>query len=67
MIRILIAVPSADGVIQFQDGARRQVRGEFRGARERVTALAFGQSGQLFTGTLDGTAVAWDSRVVKAP
>ena len=46
--------------IQFRDAATGQVRGEFRGPRDRVTALAFGPDGRLFTGSLDATVLAWD-------
>ena len=35
--------------------------------RDRVTALAFCPSGQLFSGTLDATVLAWDPRVAKLP
>ena len=38
-----------------------------RGARERVTALAFGPDGQLFTGTRRGRSLKWDPRAVNLP
>ena len=66
-----VAAPTPDGkVIQFRDAATGQVRGEFRGPRDRVTALAFGPDGRLFTGSLDGTVLAWDlagRRAVRPP
>ena len=63
-----IAVATPDGrTIQFRDAATGQVRGEFRGPRDRVTALAFGPDGRLFTGSLDATVLAWDPRAVGRP
>ena len=37
-------------------------RAEFRGHRDRVTALAFGPDGRLYSGGLDTTVLAWDVR-----
>src|SRR5207244_2274904 len=34
----------------------------FRGHRDRVTALAFGPDGRLFTGGLDTVVLGWDVR-----
>ena len=63
-----VAVATPDGTtIQFRDAATWQVRGEFRGSRDRVTALAFGPDGRLFSGTLDGTVLAWDPRAANPP
>ena len=61
------AVATPGGTIQFQDVATGRVRGEFRGPPEPVTALAIGPDGRLFTGTPDGTVLAWDPRAVKPP
>lgn len=63
-----VAVLAPDGrVIQFRDAATGQVRGEFRGPRDRVTALAFGPDGRLFTGSLDATVLAWDLPATSRP
>ena len=58
-----IAVARPDGTIRFQDATTGQKRGDFQGQRDRVTAFAFGPSGPFFSGTLDGTVMAWDPRV----
>src|SRR5262249_18575744 len=39
-----------------------KVRAEFRGHRDRVTAVAFGPDGRLFTGGLDTVVLGWDVR-----
>ena len=44
-----------------------QVRGEFVGTRDRVTALRFGPDGQLFSGAVDATVLVWDPRTAKRP
>jgi WD40 repeat protein len=62
-----VAPPPFGMTVQFQDVATGQVRGEFRGPRDRVTALAFGPDGQLFTGALDGTVLAWPPRAANPP
>jgi len=54
-----IAAPAPNGIIQFQDAATGQVLGEFPGPPDRVTALAFGPDGRLFSGSVDGTVLAW--------
>jgi RNA polymerase sigma factor (sigma-70 family) len=62
-----MAVATADGKIEFRDAATGELRGEFPGPRDRVTALAFGPDGQLFTGFADATVLAWTSKVGKPP
>jgi WD40 repeat protein len=62
-----IAVPSDEGFIAFRDIATGRVRGVFHGPRGRVTALAFGADGRLFTASLDATVLAWDRRAVGFP
>jgi RNA polymerase sigma factor (sigma-70 family) len=57
-----LATASADGVVRLWETATWKVRAEFRGHRDRVTALAFGPDGRLFTGGLDTVVVAWDVR-----
>src|SRR5262249_57557106 len=62
-----VALPPYGTTVEFRDAATGQVRGEFRGPPGRVTALAFGPDGQLFTGAPDATVLAWDPRAVKPP
>jgi RNA polymerase sigma factor (sigma-70 family) len=57
-----LATASADGVIRLWETATWTVRAEFRGHRDRVSALAFGPDGRLFSGSLDTTVLAWDVR-----
>ncbi len=56
------ATASADGVIRLWEVATWKVRAEFRGHRDRVTALAFGPDGRLFSGGLDTVVLEWDVR-----
>jgi WD40 repeat protein len=56
------AIASADGVIRLWEVATWNVRAEFRGHRDRITALAFGPDGKLFTGGLDTVVLEWDVR-----
>ncbi len=62
-----VAVATPDATIQFRDAVTGKVRDTFRGSPGRVTALAFGPDGQLFSGSLDATVLAWDLRAVKPP
>jgi WD40 repeat protein len=57
-----LATASADGVVRLWETATWKVRTEFRGHRDRVTALAFGPDGRLFTGGLDTVVLGWDVR-----
>jgi WD40 repeat protein len=57
-----LATPSADGTIRLWEVATWQVRTEFRGHRDRVTALAFGPNGRLYSGGLDTVVLGWDLR-----
>jgi RNA polymerase sigma factor (sigma-70 family) len=56
------AAALADGTIRLWETATGKVRVEFRGHRDRVTALAFGPDGRLFTGGLDTVVLGWDVR-----
>jgi RNA polymerase sigma factor (sigma-70 family) len=56
------ATASPDGTIQLWEVATWSVRAEFRGHRDRVTALAFSPDGRLLSGGLDTTVLAWDPR-----
>jgi RNA polymerase sigma factor (sigma-70 family) len=57
-----LATASKDGVIRLWEVATWRVRAEFRGHRDRITALAFGPDGRLFTGGLDTVVLGWDVR-----
>lgn len=57
-----LATASADGVIRLWETATWKVRAEFRGHRDRITALAFGPDGRLLTGGLDTVVLGWDIR-----
>jgi WD40 repeat protein len=61
------ATASADGVIRLWEVATWKVRAEFRGHRDRITALAFGPDGRLFTGGLDTVILGWDVRPPRDP
>ncbi len=61
------AAASADGVVRLWETATWTVRAEFRGHRDRVTAVAFGPDGRLFTGGLDTVVRAWDVRPPRTP
>jgi RNA polymerase sigma factor (sigma-70 family) len=56
-----LATASADGVIRLWEVASWTVRAEFRGHRDRVSALAFAPDGRLLSGSLDTTVLAWDT------
>jgi RNA polymerase sigma factor (sigma-70 family) len=62
-----LATASADGVVRLWEVATWKVRAEFRGHRHRVTALAFGPDGRLFTGGLDTVVLGWDVRPPRGP
>jgi RNA polymerase sigma factor (sigma-70 family) len=57
-----LATASADGTIRLWEVATWKVRAEFRGHRDRITALAFAPDGLLFSGGLDTTVLGWDVR-----
>jgi RNA polymerase sigma factor (sigma-70 family) len=57
-----LATASADGVIRLWEVAGWGVRAEFRGHRDRVSALAFAPDGRLLSGSIDTTVLAWDVR-----
>jgi RNA polymerase sigma factor (sigma-70 family) len=62
-----LAVASPDGTVRLWEVATWKVRAEFRGHRDRVTALAFGPDGRLFTGGLDTVVLGWDVRPPRDP
>jgi RNA polymerase sigma factor (sigma-70 family) len=62
-----LAVALPDGTIRLWETATWQVRGEFRGPRDRVTALTFGPDGELFSGSVTATVLAWDPKAAAPP
>jgi RNA polymerase sigma factor (sigma-70 family) len=62
-----LATASLDGTVRLWEVATWQVRAELRGHRDRVTALAFGPDGRLFTGGLDTAVLGWDVRPPRDP
>src|SRR5262249_10695516 len=62
-----LATASADGAVRLWEAATWKVRAEFRGHRDRVTALTFGPDGRLFTGGLDTVVLGWDVRPPRGP
>ena len=62
-----VAVAGYDRTIQVRDAATGRVLGEIGGLSERATALAIGPDGRLYSGSLDGTVLAWDPRAAKPP
>jgi hypothetical protein len=61
-----VVVPQSGTTFEFRDTATGQGRGEFRGPAD-LTALALGPDGRVFTGTAEGTVLAWAPRAVKLP
>jgi RNA polymerase sigma factor (sigma-70 family) len=59
-----VAPPPFGTSIQFHWVATGEMWG-YRGPCERATAVAFGPDGQLFTGTQDGTVLAWEKPATK--
>jgi hypothetical protein len=62
-----LATASADGTVRLWEVATWKVRAEFHGHRDRVTALAFGPDGRLYTGGLDTIVLGWDTRPPSGP
>ena len=62
-----LAVATEAGTIQVWDTKTWKQRGEFRGHRDRVTALASGPEARLYSGSVDTTVLRWDTRAAKPP
>lgn len=62
-----LAAALPEGVIQLWEVATWTVRNEYKGHRDRPTALTFTPQGQLLSGSLDTTVLAWDLRPPRAP
>jgi RNA polymerase sigma factor (sigma-70 family) len=57
-----LATAAEDGAVRLWEVTTWKVRSEYRGHRDRVTALAFAPDGRLFTGGLDTVVLGWDVR-----
>jgi hypothetical protein len=57
-----MATASKDGVLRLWEVATWSVRAEYRGHRDRITALAFGPDGKLYTGGLDTVVLGWNTQ-----
>jgi RNA polymerase sigma factor (sigma-70 family) len=62
-----VAMASPDGTCKVWEVATWGARKEFRGHRDRVTALAFTPDGRLLSGGLDTTVLVWDVRAASGP
>jgi RNA polymerase sigma factor (sigma-70 family) len=62
-----LATASADGTIRLWEVSTWKVRAEFSGHRDRITALAFGPDGRLYSGGLDTVVLGWDVRPPRVP
>jgi RNA polymerase sigma factor (sigma-70 family) len=57
-----LAAALPDGAIRLWEVATWTKRNEYKGHRDRPTALTFTPAGQLLSGSLDTTVLAWDIR-----
>jgi RNA polymerase sigma factor (sigma-70 family) len=57
-----LATALPKGAIQIWEVATWTKRNEFTGHRDRVTSLTFAPEGQLLSGSVDTTVLAWDMR-----
>ncbi|HJZ55747.1 MAG TPA: WD40 repeat domain-containing protein, partial [Gemmataceae bacterium] len=62
-----VAVAGYDRTIPVRDAATGRVLGQIGGLSEQATALAIGPDGRLYSGSLDGTVLAWDPRAAQPP
>jgi len=57
-----LATAVGDGVIQIWEVATWTKRNEYKGHRDRPTTLTFTPAGQLLSGSVDTTVLAWDTQ-----
>jgi RNA polymerase sigma factor (sigma-70 family) len=57
-----LATALPEGAIRLWETATWTVRNEYKGHRDRATTLTFAPGGQLLSGSLDTTVLAWDIR-----
>jgi RNA polymerase sigma factor (sigma-70 family) len=62
-----LAATLADGSVRIWEVAGWKPFGEFRGPREKVTALTYGPDGRLYAGGLDATVLVWDPKAALPP
>ncbi len=62
----LLATAITGGVIQLWEVATWTKRNEFKGYEGQSVTLAFGPGGRLFTGNVDTTTLAWDTKPPRA-
>ena len=58
----VLATALPEGAIRLWEVATWTARNEYKGHRDRATALTFAPGGQLLSGSLDTTVLAWDIR-----
>ncbi len=58
----LMATAVTGGVVQLWEVATWTKRNEFKGYEGQSVALAFGPGGRLYTGNIDTTTLAWDTK-----
>ena len=61
----LLATTGPGDAIQLWDTATWTKRNEYQGHRDQPTALAFSPAGQLLSGSVDTTVLAWDTQSAK--
>ncbi|HVK11757.1 MAG TPA: hypothetical protein VM597_23495, partial [Gemmataceae bacterium] len=59
---LTLALATPTGTVEIWETSTWTKRTEYRGHRDRVNSLAFGPDGRLYTGGLDTTVLAWDTR-----
>ncbi|HTU91848.1 MAG TPA: sigma-70 family RNA polymerase sigma factor [Gemmataceae bacterium] len=57
-----LATALPEGALRIWEVATWTLRNEFKGHRDRTTALTFAPGGQLLSGSVDTTVLAWDLR-----
>jgi RNA polymerase sigma factor (sigma-70 family) len=57
-----LATALPNGAIRLWEAATWTVRNEYKGHRDRPTTLTFAPGGQLLSGSLDTTVLAWEIR-----
>ncbi len=59
-----LATGSVDGIVQLWETASWSVRSEHKGQATRINALSFAPTGsRLYSGGLDTSVLAWDTRI----
>src|SRR5205823_1772859 len=61
-----LATALPEGAIRLWEVATWTAQNEYKGHRDRPTTLTFAPGGQLLSGSLDTTVLAWDFRIPPA-